>query len=112
MIVVGRHHDIGLAKAMRLAETIAQQLRDDYGGSYSWKGNELHFRRTGASGRVTVTKDDFEVRVELGLLLTPLSSRIEREIHMFCDEHLGEDEKPVRSRASAPRSARRSARPR
>jgi len=28
MIVVGRHHDLGLAKAKRLGETIAQQRRD------------------------------------------------------------------------------------
>jgi putative polyhydroxyalkanoate system protein len=111
MIVVGRHHDLGLAKAKRLAETIARQLQDDYGGSYTWKGNDLHFRRIGASGRVTVTKDDFEVRVELGFLLTPLTARIEREIHTFCDEHLGEAEKPARARPSTPKATRRSARP-
>jgi putative polyhydroxyalkanoate system protein len=112
MIVVGRHHDLGLAKAKRLAETIAQQLREDYGGFYAWKGNHLHFRRTGASGRVSVTKDDFEVRVELGFLLAPLSSRLEREIHLFCNEHFGEDGTPARSPSSTPRSARRSTRSR
>jgi putative polyhydroxyalkanoate system protein len=107
MIVVGRHHDLGLARAKRLAETIAKQLQEDYGGSFTWKGNELHFRRTGASGCVTVTKNDFDVRVALGFLLTPLSSRIEHEIHAFCDEHLGKDEKPGRARPSAARPARR-----
>jgi putative polyhydroxyalkanoate system protein len=113
MIAVGRHHDLGLAKAKRLAETMARQLRDDYGGSYAWKGNDLHFRRPGASGSVTVTKDDFEVRVELGLLLSPLSARIKREIHAFCDEHLGEDTTPGRSRSAAtPGASRRSGRPR
>jgi putative polyhydroxyalkanoate system protein len=124
MIIVRRHHDLGLAKAKRLAETVTRQLQADYGGSYAWKGNDLHFRRTGASGRVSVTKDGFEVRVELGFLLSALRSRIEREVRAFCDENLGVDEPPDpgsagttsaagkgdtgSSRSSAPRSARRS----
>jgi putative polyhydroxyalkanoate system protein len=110
MIIVGRHHDLGVARAKRLAETIARQLQDDYGGSYTWKGNELHFQRTGASGCVTVTKDGFQVRVELGFLLTPLRSRIEREIRAFCDEHLGEDEQPDRTSAFAASGAARAGR--
>jgi putative polyhydroxyalkanoate system protein len=108
MIVVDRQHDLGLAKAKRLAESIARQLQKDYGGSYAWRGNALLFRRTGASGRVAVTKDDFQVSVELGLLLMPLSARIEREIHAFCDEHFGEDEGPGRFRSAVARPPRRS----
>jgi putative polyhydroxyalkanoate system protein len=108
MILVGRQHDLGLAKAKRLAESIARQLQKDYGGSYAWKGNDLHFRRTGASGRVTVSKDEFQVSVELGLLLMPLTARIEREIHAFCDEHFGGEERPARSRSTAARPAQRS----
>jgi putative polyhydroxyalkanoate system protein len=108
MIIVGRQHDLGLAKAKRLAESIARRLRKDYGGSYAWEGNALHFRRTGASGRVTVTKDDFQVSVELGFLLMPLTARIEREINGFCDEHFGEGDRPAPSRSTAAGPARRS----
>jgi len=93
-IVVRRKHDLGLAKAKRLAESIARQLRDDYGGSFTWKGDDLRFKRPGASGSVAVTKAGFQVRVELGLLLSPLRSRIQREIVTFCDEHLGEVSQP------------------
>lgn len=104
MIVVRRHHDLGLARAKRLAEAMARRLRDDYGGSYAWQGTELHFERTGASGRVTVTKDRVEVRVELGFLLTPLHARIEREVRAFFDEHFGEEERPATpSRPARPR---------
>ena len=88
-IVVRRKHDLGLAKAKRLAESVARRLRDDYGGSFAWNGNDLRFERTGATGSVAVTKAGFQVRVELGLLLTPLRARIEREIVAFCDEHFG-----------------------
>ena len=88
-IVVRRKHDLGLAKAKRLAESMAKRLRDDYGGSFAWNGNDLHFERPGATGSVAVTKEGFQVRVELGLLLSPLRSRIEREIITFCDEQFG-----------------------
>jgi putative polyhydroxyalkanoate system protein len=88
-IVVRRKHALGLAGARRLAESIARKLREDYGGSFAWEGDDLRFQRTGASGSVAVTKEGFQVRVELGVLLSPLRSRIEREIVAFCDEHLG-----------------------
>jgi len=87
-IVVRRKHDLGLAEAKGLAENIAKKLRNDYGGSFSWQGNDLHFQRTGASGSVAVRKGDFQVRVELGFLLSALHSRIEEEIITFCDAHL------------------------
>jgi len=98
MIVIRRDHDLGLAKAKRLAQTLVRQLQSEFGGTYTWKGNELRFRRTGASGSVTVTKDSVQVRVELGLLLRPLSARIEREINAGLDAHLGPEEAPSPAR--------------
>jgi putative polyhydroxyalkanoate system protein len=91
MIVVRRRHDLGLQAAKQLAESIARRLRNDYGGSYAWKGNDLHFGRPGASGSVAVTKGDVQICLELGLLLRPLRPLIEREIRAFCDESFGED---------------------
>jgi putative polyhydroxyalkanoate system protein len=98
MIALHRYHRLGLASAKRLAETMARRLQGDYGGPYTWQGNDLHFRRPGASGRVAVTKDSVQIRIELGLLLSPLQSRIEREVRAFCDEHLGEDGPSVRAK--------------
>jgi putative polyhydroxyalkanoate system protein len=88
-IVVRRRHGLGLARAKRLAEKIARDLQADYGGSYEWIGNTLSFRRTGASAHVAVTRDSFNVRIEIGLMLAPLRSRIEREVQACCDEHFG-----------------------
>src|SRR4030095_6799274 len=105
-INVRRHHDLGLAKAKGLAQSIARRLKDDYGGSFDWKGNVLHFERTGASGSVAVTKDDLQVHVELGLLLSPLRSRIEREIVPFGDEHLADGDREARGQP-ARRAVRR-----
>jgi putative polyhydroxyalkanoate system protein len=104
-IFVRRHHDLGLAKAKGLAQSIARRLKADYGGSFSWKGDVLHFDRTGASGAVAVTDKDFQVRVELGFLLSPLRSRIEREIITFCDERFAEGDRAAGAQPT--RTARR-----
>jgi putative polyhydroxyalkanoate system protein len=92
-ILVQRRHNLRLAGARRLAETMARKLQNQYGGTYKWEGNTLHFQRPGASGHLVVTKADVKVRVEIGLLLTPLRSRIEREIQVFCDANLGQVER-------------------
>jgi putative polyhydroxyalkanoate system protein len=108
-IVVHRGHRMRLASAKRLAETMARRLRDDYGGSYEWDGNTLHFQRTGASGQVTVMRDEVEVRVELGLLLTPLRSRIEGEIRALFNQHFGEAVTPDRGQPTRPAAGQKAA---
>jgi putative polyhydroxyalkanoate system protein len=59
-IVVHRKHALGLAGARRLAESIARKLREDYGGSFAWEGDDLRFQRTGRR-LVAVTKGGFQV---------------------------------------------------
>jgi putative polyhydroxyalkanoate system protein len=121
-IVVRGRHELGLARAKRLAEAMALRLRDDYGGTYAWAGDRLQFDRTGASGRITVKPDAFEVRVEIGFLLSPLRGRIEREIRAFCDQQFGvagaDRDQPARpavrsagTRSSRSQGASRSVRP-
>jgi putative polyhydroxyalkanoate system protein len=111
MIVVRRNHDLGLTAARRLAESMARRLQREHGGTYSWAGNELVFKRTGASGKVAVAKDTFEISVELSFLLRPLRSRIEREIRDFCDEHLAASRPPASKSAPAAGEAKPSSRP-
>ena len=89
---------------------MARRLQREHGGTFSWAGNELVFKRTGASGRVAVAKDTFEISVQLSFLLSPLRSRIEREIRDFCDEHFGASPPPVRKSAPAAGEAKPSSR--
>lgn len=113
-IVVRGGHSLGLAGARRLAEATAKRLSQEHGGTFQWEGDTLRFSRPGASGRVAVTNDDVEVRIDLGLLLLPLRARIAREIHAFLDDQLGaagtpEGGQPARraaSRSAPTRSSR------
>jgi putative polyhydroxyalkanoate system protein len=116
MITIRRQHELGLAKARRVAESIAARLQKDYGGSYAWQGNDLQFGRTGVSGSVAVTKDHVQIHVQLGLLLRPLQGVIEREILEFCDAELGKEAPsegvggaPPDAKARRPRAQRRPA---
>jgi len=106
-IVLHRRHALPLAEAKRLAETMAKRLGDDFGGSYTWKGDRLHFRRPGVSGQVAVTPEVIEIRVGLGFLLNPWHTRIEREIVAFCDEHLDGTKARVRPQPPRPEASRR-----
>jgi putative polyhydroxyalkanoate system protein len=119
-IVVRRQHRLDAVEVRRLAEAIARRVQRQYGGHFGWDGDRLSFSRVGASGHVAVGKRAVEVLVDIGLLLRPLRSRIEREIHGVLDEHLGaataHPSRPAARRSASTRSSRsqgasRSARP-
>jgi putative polyhydroxyalkanoate system protein len=88
-IVVRREHRLPPDAARRVLADVARDLQHRYGGTVQWDGATMRFKRSGASGRVEVSDRAVEVVVELGLLLRPLSSRVEREIRTVLDEHLG-----------------------
>jgi putative polyhydroxyalkanoate system protein len=84
-----RQHGLTPKKARAATERIAQELAEEFNLDYEWAGNVLNFSRTGVSGHIEVKKKDVEVLVRLGFLLGALRSRIEREMHRFCDENFG-----------------------
>lgn len=57
--------------------------------------DEVHFKRSGASGILKVDKDHFELDAKLGILLGAFKDRIEAEIVRNLDELLAQSEKPA-----------------
>jgi putative polyhydroxyalkanoate system protein len=88
-ILIRRQHDLRPEEARRRVADLARDLQRRYGGNVDWDGATMRFKRSGASGRIEVSDRAVEVVVDVGLLLRPLSSRIEREIRTVLDEHLG-----------------------
>ena len=88
-IIVRRTHGMTSKKARAAAEQIASELAEEFDFSYEWVGNTLNFRRMGVTGTIVVEKKSLEIKAKIGLLLRPIKSRIEREIHRFCDEKFG-----------------------
>jgi putative polyhydroxyalkanoate system protein len=88
-ILVSRVHGMTLKKAKQAAEHIAAELAEEFQIEYAWEGNTLEFRRAGVNGTIAVDKKEVEIRARLGLMLSLLHSKIESEIHRFCDENFG-----------------------
>lgn len=84
-ISVTRHHTLDPEHARQTAESLAKDLSDRFDVHYQWEGDSLHFQRSGVTGQLTVDEHMIKVDLTLGLLLRPLRSRIENEIHRHLD---------------------------
>ncbi|WP_172143398.1 MULTISPECIES: polyhydroxyalkanoic acid system family protein [Pseudomonas] len=87
-INVERPHSLGREVAREKAEQLAERLAREYAVRYSWNGDTLEFKRSGADGRIEVGEDRVRVQLNLGLLLSAMSSSIKREIEEVLDKSL------------------------
>lgn len=92
-IHIQRDHQLGLAKARKLAFQWAEQAEQklDMECTYA-EGkteDEVSFTRSGVNGTLTVTKDSFELQAKLGFLLGAFKERIESEIVKNLDALIG-----------------------
>lgn len=96
-ISIAKNHRLSHKKAKEVAEKMARDLNSRFSLEYAWSGDRVDFERPGISGTMQVTKDEIRLDVALGLLLTPLKSTIEKEIHTQLDRLLGPPDKPKKS---------------
>lgn len=87
-ILIERQHSLGRDAAREQAQQLAERLAKQYDVSYRWEGDTLKLRRTGAEGSMVVDEDTVRVSLKLGLLLSPLSGTIKREIEEALDKRL------------------------
>ena len=88
-IRISREHGTTVKKAREAVEEIAAELAAEFDVQYEWEGSTLHFHRAGVEGTMTVERKTLEIDARLGMLVSMLKSRIEREIHRYCDERFG-----------------------
>lgn len=89
VIRISRDHGTTVKKAKEAVESIAAELADEFDIQYEWEGSTLRFHRSGVEGTMTVSRKSLEIDATLGLLVGMLKSKIEREIHRYCDEQFG-----------------------
>ena len=65
---------------------MAEHLADEFSLESTWRGDELHFSRSGVQGVMKVTQDNVHVTAKLGLLVTLLKGQIEKRLHAHFDE--------------------------
>jgi putative polyhydroxyalkanoate system protein len=81
-----------------MAQSIADDIRRDYGVRSSWKGNTLHFDGAGARGSLQLAAKELVLEVQLGLMLFALRDTIAARIERIFDEQLGKH-KPKRAKS-------------
>jgi len=85
-----RAHHMTLAAAKKAVQQVADDLAQEHDLESEWKGNTLHFSRSGVDGTIRVAASEIEIDVRLGFLLRAFRSSFERHIVTHLDEHLRE----------------------
>jgi putative polyhydroxyalkanoate system protein len=93
-IHIHRDHKLGLEKARKLAFRWAEEAEKNLDMECAYEEGDTEdvvtFKRTGASGTLTVTGTTFELDAKLGFLLGAFKDRIESEIVKNLDELLAQ----------------------
>ncbi|NRF66648.1 polyhydroxyalkanoic acid system family protein [Aquincola sp. S2] len=92
-IRIHRDHQLGLAKARKIAWQWAEQVEQKFDmectvleGEYS---DTVEFTRSGCNGTLIVAADHFDLQAKLGFLLGAFAKTIEAEIEKNLDALLG-----------------------
>ncbi|MFN0185963.1 MAG: polyhydroxyalkanoic acid system family protein [Aquabacterium sp.] len=105
-IKIRREHQLGLAKARKIAMTWAEEVESEFGMDCTITegktSDTVAFTRSGVTGTLLVAADHFDLNAKLGFLLGAFAKTIEREITKNLDDLLG-------GAAAAPKAARAAA---
>ena len=87
-IHIERRHNLGIPAAREQVTRIAEKLERDLQAEYQWKGDTLHFKRSGASGTIGVQQSSVVIDVKLGMALGLMKGKIESSINESLDRML------------------------
>lgn len=84
-IRVRRKHKLGHQQARKTAEKLAKKLAAEYKAKYRWVDDNLEFKSSGVSGQLNIKDDEVEVRMELGVMMRPFKTKIEKGLRAELD---------------------------
>ena len=87
-IKIKRNQSLAPDDVVKAVQKLADELSEKLDADYDWEGDNLSFKRSGASGKISVGKQDLEVDIKLSMLLTPLKGKIEQTVNDYLDENL------------------------
>jgi putative polyhydroxyalkanoate system protein len=113
-IRIHREHQLGLAKARKIAWQWAEEVEDQFGMECTVIEGEtsdtVEFTRSGCHGRLIVAADHFDLDAKLGFLLGAFSGTIESQIQKNLDDLLAAGGKPAKAAPKdAPKNAAKNA---
>jgi len=83
-------HSLTVAKAKALVQKAADALAAEYGLSSEWRGDSLHFHRSGVDGEMHVTDSEIRLHVTLGFLLKAFKNKLLDQIERNFDRLLAQ----------------------
>lgn len=101
-----RNHQLSLAHAKKAVQEAADDLAAEYDLESHWKGNTLHFERSGVAGSMKVGAAEIELDVKLGFLLRAFRGKFEGHIRRHLDEHLGDEARAEKAAAKTAKPAK------
>jgi putative polyhydroxyalkanoate system protein len=88
-IHIKRAHKLSREEVKEKVERLVDDLKTKLGVNCHWEGDSLKLKRPGASGTIDLGDEVIDVKIKLGVMLTPLKSKIEMTIKENIHEYLG-----------------------
>lgn len=87
-IHIVKQHQLERNAIRNEVDKFADKLATELSADYSWEGDRLVFKRSGANGYLDIGDNELEINIKLGMLLRPLKSTIESKINGYLDKAL------------------------
>ena len=79
-INIVQQHKLTAVKAREAAQQVADKLAQEYDLACAWDGDVLRFERSGVDGSLTLEKEQAQLHIKLGFMLSAFASTIEGKI--------------------------------
>lgn len=103
-IALQRRHQLGLERAREIAWKWAEEVEAKFDMECTVEEGDdedvVHFTRSGVNGTLRVTKDEFDLKARLGILLGAFSKTIQGEIEKNLDGLLAAEGKKPKAAAA------------
>lgn len=79
-ISIVQEHHLPPAKAREAAQRVADRLAKEFDLECAWEGDVLRFERSGVQGSLTLAREQAEMCIKLGFLMSAFASTIEAKV--------------------------------
>ncbi len=79
-ISITQTHKLPHKNARAAAQTVADQLADEYEMALEWIGDVLHFKRSGVSGKLLLLETEATLEISLDFLFKAFAPTIEQKV--------------------------------
>ncbi len=85
-IDIERTHKLGASEAKKRFVDFEPKLKERWGVSLSWTGNQAAIKGTGVNGSVQVTDTRLTITIKLGFLIRPFTAKIRDTLARYVDQ--------------------------